>query len=290
MKPQKYGPFPYTPINRRPKLTWPNGAHVAVWVIPNIEVFALDEKMPSGGGDIPDVSQWSLRDYGARVGVFRLMEVLSKRGIKGSVTLNSEVCDAYPQIIEDAVALGWEFLGHNQSNTRRLTDVPPDQEKAVIQDVLSTIEKATGARPRGWLGSGLQETWNTLDYLADEGVEYVSDWSNDDQPYLMDLDGGRRMASVPYNTEINDLPAFHRFFQSAEAFESMMRRCFDTLYREGAEQGRVMPIALHPFVIGQPHRIWALESALDYIAGHEHVWFATGGEILDHYLASGAAI
>ena len=163
-------------------------------------------------------------------------------------------------------------------------------QRYAAEELQRYIEKATGARPRGWLGSGLQETWNTLDYLADEGVEYVSDWSNDDQPYLMDLDGGRRMASVPYNTEINDLPAFHRFFQSAEAFESMMRRCFDTLYREGAEQGRVMPIALHPFVIGQPHRIWALESALDYIAGHEHVWFATGGEILDHYLASGAAI
>ena len=142
-------------------------------------------------------------------------------------------------------------------------------------------------RPRGWLGSGLQETWNTLDYLAEEGVDYVCDWINDDQPYLMDI-CGRRMVSLPYSTEINDLPAFHRYFQTVESFESMMRRQFDTLYREGAESGRVMAICLHPFVIGMPHRIWALESALDYMMGHDKVWFATGAEIVDHWLASDA--
>lgn len=287
MEPRRYGPFPYTPINRRPKIEWPGGARLAVWVIPNIEVFALDEAVPGGFGGIPDVSPWSTRDYGARVGVFRIMDVLAKRDIPASVTLNSEVCDAYPQIMEDAMALGWEFLGHNQSNTRRLTDIPPETERQVIADTLSRIAQTTGSRPRGWLGSGLAETWNTLDYLADEGVEYVCDWVNDDQPYLMDI-GGKRMVSLPYSTEINDLPAFFRFFRSTEDFEAMMRRQSDTLWREGAESGRVMAIALHPFVIGMPHRIWALESALDYIAGHDQVWFATGGEIVDHYLKSGA--
>ena len=287
MEPRPYGPFPYTPINRRPRIEWPGGAQVAVWVIPNIEVFALDEKMPGGSGNIPDVSVWSTRDYGARVGVFRIMDVLSKRGIRASVTLNSEVCDAYPQIMEDAIALDWEFLGHCQSNTRRLVDIPPETEKQVIADTLSRITRETGERPRGWLGSGLQETWNTLDHLADEGIDYVCDWINDDQPYLMDIEG-RRMVSLPYSTEINDLPAFHRYYQTVESFESMMRRQFDTLYREGAESGRVMAICLHPFVIGMPHRIWALESALDYIIGHDRVWFATGAEIVDHYLQSGA--
>jgi allantoinase len=287
MEPRPYGPFPYTPINRRPKLTWPGGAHVAVWVIPNIEVFALDERMPGGSGNIPDVSVWSTRDYGARVGVFRIMDVLSKRGIRASVTLNSEVCDAYPQIMEDAMELDWEFLGHNQSNTRRLIDIPAETEKQVVHDTLDRITQTTGERPRGWLGSGLQETWNTLDYLADEGVDYVCDWINDDQPYLMDV-GGRRMVSLPYSTEINDLPAFHRYFQTVDSFEAMMRRQFDTLYREGAESGRVMAICLHPFVIGMPHRIWALESALDYIMGHDKVWFATGSEIVDYWLSSGS--
>ena len=286
MEPRKYGPFPYTPINRRPKITWPGGARVAVWVIPNIEVFALDEQMPAGRGNIPDVSQWSVRDYGARVGVFRIMDVLSSRGIRASVMLNSEVCDAYPEIIEDAIKLEWEFLGHNQSNTRSLIDIPAETEGEVIRDTVAKITQTTGSKPRGWLGAGLQETWNTLDHLAAAGLDYVCDWVNDDQPYLMDVAGGR-MVSLPYSTEINDLPAFHRFFRSVEDFEAMIRRQFDTLYREGAESGRVMAIALHPFVIGMPHRIWALESGLDYIAGHDDVWFATGREIVDHYLASG---
>jgi peptidoglycan/xylan/chitin deacetylase (PgdA/CDA1 family) len=285
MQPRPYGPFPYTPINRRPKIVWPNDARIAVWIIPNIEVFALNESI-TGAGPIPEVSPWATRDYGARVGVFRIMDELSQRGIRASVTLNSEVCDAYPQIMEDAMKLEWEFLGHCQSNTRRLTDIPPDAEKQVIQDTMARIAQTTGRRPRGWLGSGLSETWNTLDYLVEEGLDYVCDWVNDDQPYLMDV-GGRRLVSLPYSTEINDLPQF-RAGRSNEEFESMIRRQFDTLYREGAQSGRVMAIALHPYVIGASHRIWILQSALDYIMKHDGVWFATGEEIVDHYLKSDA--
>ncbi len=197
MQRRKYGPFPYVPINRRPKISWPGGARVAVWIAPNIEFFALDEKMPVGKGKIPDVMYWSLRDYGARVGVFRVMDVLSERGIRASVMLNSDACDAYPEIIEDALKLEWEFLGHNESNTRPLNDVPPDDEQRVIHDSLARIEAGTGSKPRGWLGSGVQETWNTLDFLAKEGLSYVCDWVNDDQPYMIDA-GGKRMVSLPY--------------------------------------------------------------------------------------------
>ena len=284
MEPRPYGPFPYIPINRRPKIAWPNDARLAVWIIPNIEVFALDEKIT--GAPIPDVSPWATRDYGARIGVFRIMDELSQRGIRASVTLNAEVCDAYPQIMEDAMKLEWEFLGHCQSNTRRLNDIPPETEKQVVHDTMARIAKTTGRRPRGWLGSGLSETWNTLDYLVDEGLDYVCDWVNDDQPYLMDVNG-KRLVSLPYSTEINDLPQF-RAGRSNEEFESMIRRQFDTLYREGAQSGRVMAIALHPYVIGASHRIWILQSALDYMMKHDGVWFATGEEIVDHYLKSGA--
>lgn len=287
MEERRYGPFRYIPINRRPKITWPNGARVAVWVIPNIEVFALNERMPVGKGHIPDVMYWSLRDYGARVGVFRVMDVLARRSIRGTVALNAEVCDAYPEILEDAGKLGWEFMGHNQSNTRPLNEIPAEAERGAVRDTLARIERATGRKPRGWLGSGVQETWNTLDYLIDEGLSYVADWPNDDQPYLMNV-GGRRIVSIPYSMEINDRPAFDRYFVSSDDFELMIRRQFDTLYREGAASGRVMAIALHPFIIGVPHRIWALESGLDYILKHDGVWFATGSEIVDHYLASGA--
>jgi len=287
MKPKRYGPFPYKPINRRPKLKWPNGANVAVWVIPNIEFFPLDEPVPGSRYTYtPEVSSWATRDYGARIGIFRIMDVLSNRQIRASVTLNSEVCDVYPEIIEDALNLGWEFLGHNQSNSRPFHSTPPEGDKLLIHDALNRIEETTGKRPRGWLGSGLQETWHTLDYLADEGLEYVCDWINDDQPYFIEAEN-KNLVSLPYSTEINDLPQF-RMGRSNEEFELMIRRQFDTLYREGEDSARVMAICLHPFVIGVSHRIWVLESALDYIQNHEKVWFATGEEIVDAWLKSGA--
>ncbi len=214
------------------------------------------------------------------------MDALSSRDIRASVTLNSEVCDVYPEIMEDAMALGWEFLGHNQSNSRPFHETPPEGDEKLVRDTLARIEQTTGRKPRGWLGSGLQETWHTLDYLAGEGLDYVCDWVNDDQPYFIDA-GDRKMVSLPYSPEINDLPQF-RTGKSSDEFELMMRRQFDRLYMEGAESGRVMAICLHPFVIGVSHRIWALESALDYIKGHDDVWFATGEEIVDAWLESGA--
>jgi peptidoglycan/xylan/chitin deacetylase (PgdA/CDA1 family) len=287
MKPRKYGPFPYSPILRRPKLSWPNGAQLALWVIPNIEFFALDEKVPAAAGGsaapVPDVPQWAVRDYGNRVGVFRMMEVMDRYGVRGTVALNSEVCGEHPAIIEEGNRLGWEWMGHNESNTRRLNALPPGEEPRVIKNTLETIARATGKRPVGWLGSGLQETWDTVDLLAENGVEYVADWVNDDQPYEMTLDNGRSILSVPYSHEINDKPAFENHHCSAAEFREMICRQFDVLYREGAKSGRVMAICLHPYITGVPHRIGALEGALDYISNHTGVWKATGAEIAQAY-------
>jgi peptidoglycan/xylan/chitin deacetylase (PgdA/CDA1 family) len=289
MKPAKYGPFPYSPITSRPKLSWPNGAYVALWVIPNIEFFALDENIPAAAGGakvpVPDVPGWAVRDYGNRVGVYRMMTTMDKYGVRGTVALNSDVCLHHPEIIEAGNKLGWEWMGHNESNTRRLNALPPGEEKGVIERTLATIEKVSGKRPVGWLGSGLQETWDTVDLLAANGVQYVADWVNDDQPYQMTLDGGRSIFSVPYSHEINDKPAFEHHHLTAKEFQEMTCRQFDTLYREGAESGRVMAICLHPYITGVPHRIGALEGALDYISNHAHVWKATGAEIAEAYRA-----
>lgn len=292
MKPAPYGPFPYSPIIHRPRLTWPDGAYLALWVIPNIEFFSLQEKVPLGaggsGGPVPDVPAWSARDYGNRVGIFRLMQVLDRHGIRATVALNSDLCAYHPQILEEGNKRRWEWMGHNESNTRRLNEVAPGEEAGIIHRTLVTIERATGCRPAGWLGSGLQETWNTLDLLAAEGCEYVSDWTNDDQPYLMALDGGRRLVAMPYSHEINDKPVFERQHRTAAEFQDMICRQFDVLYREGAESGRVMAIALHPYLTGVPHRIDAFDAALAHICGHAHVWKATGAEIARHYAAQAA--
>jgi len=285
MEQAKTGPFTYSPIIHRPKLSWPNNARVALWVIPNIEVFALNRTIPHSSGKIPDVPAFSIRDYGARVGIWRIVEVLKRYNIRATAALNSDVCDAYPQIIEETTRLGWEFMGHNQTNTQRLNEVAAEDEAGVVHDALEKIRSATGKKPAGWLGSGLQETWHTLEHLVAEGCRYVADWVNDDQPYLMNV-GGKPLVSIPYSTEINDLPAFIRYFRSAQEFETMIRRQFDVLYREGESSGRVMAIALHPYIIGVPHRIEALNAALNYICQHEAVWLATGLEIVEHYLAS----
>ena len=289
MKPSRYGPFPYSPIIRRPPLHWPDGAHVALWVIPNIEFFALDEKVPPGSGGtgapVPDIPAWAARDYGNRVGVFRLMEVLDRHGIRATVALNSELCAEHPAIIEEGNKRHWEWMGHCESNTRRLNAAPPGDEPRIIKNALATIEAASGSRPRGWLGSGLQETWDTLDLLAAEGCDYVCDWTNDDQPYLMTLEGGRTLVSVPYSHEINDKPAFERHNRTAEEFRDMICRQFDVLYREGAQSGRVMAIAIHPYLTGVPHRIDAFDAALQYISRHGKVWKTTGTEIAKHYRA-----
>ena len=150
MKPARYGPFPYSPIVRRPPLKWPNGAQVALWVIPNIEFFSLDEKVPAAAGGsgapIPDIPAWSARDYGNRVGVFRLMELLDRHGIRATVALNSELCAEHPAIIEEGNKLHWEWMGHCESNTRRLNAAAPGEEPRIIKNTLATIAQATGAQ------------------------------------------------------------------------------------------------------------------------------------------------
>jgi peptidoglycan/xylan/chitin deacetylase (PgdA/CDA1 family) len=293
MKPSIYGPFPYSPIIHRPKLEWPNGARVALWIIPNIEFFSLMEKVPAAAGGtgapVPDVTPWAIRDYGNRVGVFRLMEVMKRYDIRGTVALNSDLCAHHPVILEEGNKLKWEWMGHNESNTRRLNSAAPGEEPRIIANTLGTIQKATGTRPVGWLGSGLAETWDTLDLLAAEGCEYVADWVNDDQPYTMTLEGGKTLISVPYSTELNDKPAFEHHNRTAAEFQDMICRQFDVLYREGAQSGRVMAIALHPYIIGVPHRIGALDAALEYICKHEGVWRTTGAEIARHYRAHAKA-
>jgi peptidoglycan/xylan/chitin deacetylase (PgdA/CDA1 family) len=286
MKPRSYGPFPYSPIIDRPRLEWPNGAHVALWIIPNIEYFSLQERPGGyGAGKVPDVMMWSERDYGNRVGVFRIMDVLDKHGIRGTVALNSNLCAEHPRIIEEGEKRKWEWMGHNESNTRRLNEAAPGEETNIIRNTLATIEKATGKRPRGWLSSGLQETWETVDLLAEHGCRYVADWCNDDQPYAMELDHGRSLIAMPYTQQLNDKSAIEHRYNTAEQFCQMICDQFDVLYREGAKSGRVMAIALHPYLIGVPHRIGALDKALKYICKHKRVWKTTGSEIAAHYVS-----
>jgi len=290
MQPSSHGPFTPVPIVRRTHFAWPEGNRLALWVVPNLEYFHLDdplpgihnERVPAASARVPDVRSWSIREYGNRVGVWRVFDVLSRYGIRGTAALNSDLCDVHPEIIERALALGWEFMGHCQSNALRLNEMPPAAEVDAIHATLERIAAATGAKPKGWLGAGVAETWNTLDFLIDEGVDYVADWTCDDLPFRMSI-GGRTIMSIPYTLQASDSCQCYNQKATADEFERVLTRQFDCLYRESADAPRVMAISIHPFIVGVPHWIDALDAALAHICSKPGVWRATGGEIVAHF-------
>jgi peptidoglycan/xylan/chitin deacetylase (PgdA/CDA1 family) len=287
--PSEHGRFAYSAIVDRPPLRWPNGARVALWVIPNIEHFRFNRPATkihdNGLGPNPDVLHYGWRDFGVRVGIWRMMEVMEKYGVKGTVALNSEVCKHYPRIIEEGNKLGWEWMGHGMTNSIIFRDQSEAEERAQIKEAVTTIAKGVGKAPRGWLSPALTETTRTLDILAESGIRYVGNWTNDEQPYPMRVKTGE-MFSIPYSSEINDIPALLGLHQSPERFGQMICDQFDVLYEDGAKSGRVMSICLHPFLVGVPHRAKYFAKALAYITSRQEVWVATGGAIIDWYKAN----
>ena len=272
-QPDPFSLFPFRAIVDHPPVAWPNGARVAVWVVPNIEHFHVEI-----GNAAPDIRNHSRRDYGNRVGVWRLMEVMAKNGVRGTVALNGEIGKFYPRIMEAVIGLKWELMGHGLTNSVTLRGLTKEQEAAVIAETRKIIE-GYGEKMRGWLGPGLTETNATLDLLRANGVEYVADWVNDDLPYRM----SSGLYSIPYSIELNDMPLFNNPSIGIEEFYRKICETFDVLYDEGKACGRVMCIALHPFLTGVPHRIRYLDRALRYVASHGQVWLATGHEIIRAY-------
>jgi allantoinase len=286
--PLAHGRFDYSPIIDRPVLRWPNGARIAVWVIPNIEHFLFDRPSTSISGATaflkPDVLNYSWRDYGVRVGIWRMMEIMQRYGVRGTVALNSDVCREYPRIIEEGKKLGWEWMGHGITNSTLLNAQSEAEERQLVGTVVSTITRSVGKAPRGWLSPALSETVHTLDILAEHGIEYVGNWVNDEQPYPMRVKKGS-MIAMPYSSELNDIPALLGLHQSPERFGQMICDQFDVLYEDGARTGRVMSICLHPFLVGHPHRSKYFAKALAHVTSRQEVWLATGSEIVDCYKA-----
>jgi peptidoglycan/xylan/chitin deacetylase (PgdA/CDA1 family) len=270
--------YDYSAISKRPKLKWPNGARVAVFIVPNVEHW--DVKDDKGHMDVRNEPR---NDYGLRVAIWRLFEIFGDRGIRTTIALNASVCRFYPEIIAAFKQRGDELMGHGMTNSERLDTLTPAAAAAVVRNAVQTIRSSTGEPVRGWLGPGLAEADGTLDALKAAGLEYVCDWgAADDQPFRMK----NGLYAVPYTLDINDIGLIDRQGTPASQFGAYIVDAFDTLYREGEDQARVLPIALHPFLIGAPHRAPHLAKALDYIRGHDRVWFARGGEILDAYRAA----
>ena len=277
---------PYEPIVNRAPFKLPGNARVAVWTIVNVENWQPTGPMPRtvlpppmGQPLLPDVPNWAWHEYGMRVGFWRFVEVLKARNIKASFAVNGSAIEVYRAACEAARAADWDFMGHGfvQKPMHKVED-----QALAIQQTIDAIREFTGKPPRGWESPGLTNTDDTLDFLAECGIEYVADWVLDDQPVNLQTRAGA-MVSVPYSVEINDVVMSAVERHRSDEILLRGRDQFDRLYLDGATTPRVMAISIHPYLTGVPHRIKYLEALYDHILSHEGVVCWTGEEILDWY-------
>lgn len=280
--------YQYSPISDRPPLRWPDGKRVAFYVGLNVEHYRVDAPSTSifagTAGLVPDPLNYGWRDYGPRVGFWRMLDAFDATGIRASVLLNSGVIARNPQIVDAGVARDWAWLAHGVDNSTYQTGMAADVERAQLEGVVRDIESATGRRPRGWLGPALTETFHTPQLLADLGLDYVLDWACDDQPFPLLVDRARPFLSVPYSIEVNDITMFLGTGMSGSNFQRLVTDQVDQLIEDAETSGRVMALCLHPFVTGQAFRHRYLVAALSYIAAKQEVWLTTSDDIADWYL------
>jgi len=282
------GLYDYLPYRNRPRINWPDGARVAFWVAPNLEFYEIDpEKNPTRAAwsrPHPDVLNYAYRDYGNRSGFWRMLEAMDRCGVRGSSSTNVAMFDHHPEIMRACVERNWEFYSHGIYNTRYCFDMSEAQERAMIEDTIEAVRKHANQKLDGWLAPALTYTDRSLDLIAEYGLTYTCDLFHDDQPMPVKTAKGR-LVSIPYSLEMNDVIAYNVNLVSPRAYGETIKAQFDRLYEEGEANGVVMCIPLHPYLVGQPHRITAFAEALRYITSHDKVWVTTGREIAHHFLA-----
>ncbi|HEX9461770.1 MAG TPA: polysaccharide deacetylase family protein [Alphaproteobacteria bacterium] len=278
--------LPYSAIIDRPPLKLPGGARMVVWTMVNIEEWGIERPMPRtvlpppmGQPLLPDLPNWAWHEYGMRVGFWRFLDCFRSRSIVPTLAINGAVCKSYPRVAKAALDAGWEFLGHGyvQAPMHKVED-----QRAAIRDTITAIREFTGKPPRGWESPGLTETYETIDYLAEEGIEYVCDWVLDDQPCEIQTTRGP-IVSIPYTVETNDISMMAVQHHSSDEMLKRSVDQFDRLYQESAAITRVMCVSLHPYISGAPHRIKYVEQLFDYMQRHPGVMFWTGEQVLDWY-------
>ena len=253
--------YPYSPITERPVYDWPGGKRLAVYIGLNLEWFSFGEGLGAElapGGPQPDVLNYSWRDYGNRVGVFRLAELFAELKLPVSLLVNAQMVKHAPQAI--AAFPNAEIVGHGRSNSERQSDLTEYKEQRLIEEATSAIEQHTGKRPLGWLGPWISQSHATPDLLQEAGYTYLLDWCHDDQPVWMKTRAGR-ILSLPYPQELNDIPQIVARKREGAEFANMIVDAFDVMLEECAQRPLVMGIALHAYIVGQPHRFKHLARA-----------------------------
>jgi hypothetical protein len=285
-----HGRFPYSPIVARPEFTWPNGRRLALHVCLNLEHFAYGEGLGisySPGLPHPNTYNWAWREYGNRVGVWRLLELFDDCKLPISLLLNSEVYDHCPQVVAAFRRRGDEVVGHGRTNSEHQNDFDEAGERRLIAEVTAAIERHEGKKPKGWLSPGVNPSPITPDLLREAGYRYILDWPMDDQPVWMRTRAGDLLA-MPYPQEVNDIPMIVLHHATAEAFADVIVANYDEMLRQSRRQSLVYGIAIHSFLMGQPFRLQALRRAFEHIIKpNDATWLATTGAIADHFIAHG---
>ena len=283
----------YVPITERAPLPLPDGARIVVWPCINVEHWLVDQPMPrtvvnSPGGvknAVPDIPNWAWHEYGQRVAFWRMLKIFNDYGACGTLVMNGSVCDAYPQIVDACIDAGWDTAGHGWIQKA----LPAcDDPKGDVFRTYARIAEYTGTPPRGWLGPALAETWDTVDWLAEAGYDYVADWVLDDQPVALKTAHGP-LLSVPYTQEHNDLAMLLIQGHKSSEYAERVIASFEQYVSEYDEATRVLCFTLHPYIMGAAHRVRHLREILDHIAGRDDVKIWTGSEIVDWYRAVTAA-
>ena len=284
MELKQHNRYDYVPITERPDFSWPEGKRLAFYVALNVEHFSFGEGFghtPTALGPPPDQRNFAWRDYGLRVGIWRIFDLMDELGLPLCHLLNSSVCQAQPQIVKRILQRGDEVVGHGRTNSERQADLDEASETALIREATSILTDAVGRAPAGWMGPWITETHRTPDLLKEAGYRYLMDWPADDQPFWMRTRSGP-LLSVPYPIEMNDSPTMLSRMQSATDFAQLIVDQVDTMLKLCAKHPLVCGISLHSFVVGQPFRLAQLRRALAEVLKHPDfgkVWITTPGKI-----------
>lgn len=283
------GRLAYTSILDREPYDWPGGRRLAVYLAINVETFAYGEGLGAALGFAapqPDVANYAWREYGNRVGIWRMLEMLDALDLPSALLVNAALYETCPDIVPAFRARGDEIVAHAYTNSERQDDMDEATERELIRRVTAIHREQDGRVPQGWLSPWISETAITSDLLQEAGYRYTLNWCHDDQPTWLHTRGGR-LLSVPYPQEVNDIPAIAARRMGAGEFADMIIDNYEEMLRQSAGQPLVMGIALHPYIVGQPYRLVHLRRALRHIVEDASAWLTTPGAVAAHCLASG---
>lgn len=278
--------FEYSAIVDRLKLKLPGGKRLIIWPVVNVEEWKITRPMPrnvsnppGGVSVVPDIQNWGWHEYGMRVGIWRIMEVLRKHRIAPTLSINAKVCETRLRIAKAALDAGWEFMAHCyvQMPIHKI-----DDQRAMIRQTIDVLRKFTGSVPTGWLGPGRGQTYATLDYIAEAGFKWFGDWVMDDQPFWVKTAYGP-ILSIPYSVELNDITIMLGGQHESDAMLKRVRDAFEALHRESARGARAMAFGVHPYISGAAHRIKYFDAMLGYLRKHKDVVFWNGQEIYEWF-------